>query len=80
MERVFQSLKDEGLPKQPPETREQATTLVTDYFEMVYNSQRRHSTLGYPSPNMFFEAQAAGRRPEETQAWLEGGSDSDGQI
>ena len=59
VERVFRSLKDEGLPEHPPETREQAITLVIDYFEMFYNSQRLHSTLGYLSPNTF-EAQAAG--------------------
>jgi len=79
VERVFRSLKGEGLPEHPPETRAQATTLVIDYFEMFYNSQRLHSTLGYQSPNAF-EAQAAGHHPGDTQAWPEERSGGDGQI
>ena len=59
VERVFRSLKEEGFPDQPPETRAHATLGVIDYLAMFYNSQRLHSTLGYQSPNAF-EAQAAG--------------------
>ena len=59
VERVFRSLKEEGRPEQPPETQAQASTLVSEYFEMFYNSQRLQSTLGYQSPNVF-EAHAAG--------------------
>jgi len=55
VERVFRSLKGDGLPEPP----RQASLLVLDYLEMFYSSQRLHSTLDYQSPNAF-EAQAAG--------------------
>lgn len=58
VERVFRSLKEEGFPDQPPETRAHAMLGVIDYLAMFYNSQRLHSTLGYQSPKAF-EAQAA---------------------
>ena len=79
VERVFRSLKDEGLPEHPPETREQAITLVIDYFEMFYNSQRLHSTLGYQSPNTF-ETQAAGVESEDTQVWTKERAGREEQI
>ena len=66
VEGVFRSLKEEGLPEQPPKTPRQASLLVIDYLEMFYNSQRLHSTLGYQSPNAF-EAQAAGGESGGTQ-------------
>ncbi len=56
VERVFGSLKREGLSDQPPETHATAKAATIEYFEMFYNSHRRHSTLGYLSPNAF-EAQ-----------------------
>jgi transposase InsO family protein len=59
VERVFRSLKEEGFPDHPPETRAHATLGVIDYFAMFYNSQRLHSTLGYQSPTAF-ESQTAG--------------------
>jgi transposase InsO family protein len=68
VERVFRSLKEEGLPEQPPETHRQASLLVLDYLEMFYNSQRLHSTLGYQSPTAF-EAQAAGLDRGSPQVW-----------
>ena len=79
VERVFRSLKDEGLPEHPPETREQAITLVIDYFEMFYNSQRLHSTLGYQSPNTF-ETQAAGVESGDTQVWTKERAGREEQI
>ncbi len=63
VERVFGSLKREGLPEQPAATHAFAKATAIDYLEMFYNSHRRHSTLGYLSPNAF-EAQAQrGERP-----------------
>ena len=35
------------------ETRIAARAAVFDYIEIWYNRQRRHSTLGYLSPEMF---------------------------
>ena len=57
VERVIGSLKREGLPAEPVATRALAKATTIDYLEMFYNSHRRHSTLGYLSPNAF-EAQA----------------------
>ena len=57
VERVIGSLKREGLPEKPVATHELAKAVTIDYLEMFYNSHRRHSTLGYLSPNAF-EAQA----------------------
>ena len=64
VERVFRSVKHEGLDdtvKVQPAATVKAT--VIDYMEMVYNSDRLHSTLGYLSPNAF-EVQSQGRIPQ----------------
>ena len=57
VERVIGSLKREGLPEEPAATHAIAKAATIDYLEMFYNSHRRHSTLGYLSPNAF-EVQA----------------------
>lgn len=57
VERVFRSVKEEGLSDALPNTRAQGQARVIDYITMFYNSHRLHSTLGYHSPNTF-EAQA----------------------
>ena len=57
VERVFSSLKREGLLDQPADTHATAKAATSEYLEMFYNSHRRHSTLGYLSPTAF-EAQA----------------------
>ncbi len=57
VERVFGSLKREGLPEQPAATQVIAKADTIDYLEMFDHRHRRHSTLGYLSPNAF-EAQA----------------------
>ena len=57
VERVFRSLKGEGLSEQPGDTRATVQAETIEYLEMFYNSHRRHSTLGYVSPNDF-ETQA----------------------
>lgn len=65
VERVFGSLKGEGLPEQPAATQVIAKADTVDYLEMLDNSHRHHSTLGYLSPNAF-EAQAQrGERPRQ---------------
>lgn len=57
VERFFGSLKREWTNACRYLTRYEAKRDVVDYIEMFYNSHRRHSTLGYLSPNAF-EAQA----------------------
>jgi transposase InsO family protein len=57
VERVLGSLKREGLSEPPAATHALAKATTIEYLEMFYNSHRRHSTLGYLSPNEF-EAQA----------------------
>jgi putative transposase len=57
VERFFGTLKREWTHAQSFRTHQEAKAAVIEYIEMFYNSHRRHSTLGYLSPNEF-EAQA----------------------
>jgi putative transposase len=57
VERFFGTLKREWTDGRRFLTRQEAKAAVIEYIEMFYNSHRRHSTLGYLSPNAF-EAQA----------------------
>ncbi len=50
-ESFFGSLKTERVFGSSYFTREEAKRDVIDYIEMFYNSKRRHSYLGYLSPN-----------------------------
>jgi putative transposase len=50
-ERFLGSLKRERTSQRHDETRPEARDDVIDYSEMVYNSRRLHSSLGYVSPN-----------------------------
>lgn len=52
-ESFFGSLKTERIFDSPYSTREEAKGDVIDYIEMFYNSNRRHSYLGYLSPAEF---------------------------
>ena len=52
-ESFFGSLKTERVFGSSYLTREEAKRDVIDYIEMFYNSRRRHSYLGYLSPNEF---------------------------
>jgi len=52
-ERFFGSLKREWTVNQYYVTRQQAKDDVIDYIEMFYNSRRKHSYLGYVSPNEY---------------------------
>lgn len=53
MESFFSSLKTETTARKVYRTRNDARADVFDYIERFYNPKRRHSTLGYLSPNDF---------------------------
>ena len=53
MESFFSSLKTERAARKVHRTRNDARADVFDYIERFYNPERRHSTLGYLSPNDF---------------------------
>jgi putative transposase len=50
-ERFFGSLTRERTAYRYYATRQDARDAVIDYIEMFYNSRRKHSYLGYVSPN-----------------------------
>jgi len=59
-ERFFGSLKRERTSTRYYLTRQEARDDIIDYIEMFYNSWRKHSYLGYVSPNEYEKiAQAA---------------------
>jgi len=53
VESFFKTLKRECVRKQTFITREEARSALFRYIEMFYNPKRRHSYLGYISPNEF---------------------------
>lgn len=53
MESFWATLKTEEVYRNAYATREQATAAIFNYIEMFYNRQRRHSALGYLSPEAF---------------------------
>lgn len=53
MESFFSSMKTERTARKVYRTRNDAKADVFDYIERFYNPRRRHSTLGYLSPNDF---------------------------
>lgn len=53
MESFWGTLKNELVHQQRDETREQAQQAITEYIEIFYNRQRRHSRLGNLSPAAF---------------------------
>ena len=55
-ESFFGSLKTERVFFSTYKTREEAKRDIVDYIEMFYNSNRRHSYLGYLSPKEFEES------------------------
>jgi transposase InsO family protein len=55
-ESFFATLKSEHVHHQKYRTRSEAETSVFEWIEVFYNRQRRHSSLGYLSPEAF-EAQ-----------------------
>jgi putative transposase len=60
MESFFSTLKTERTARKVYRTRDQARADVFDYIERFYNPQRRHSTIGYISPNEFERIAATG--------------------
>jgi transposase InsO family protein len=54
-ERFFGSLKHERTSHCYYATRQEARDDIIDYIEMFYNSRRKHSYLGYVSPNEYEE-------------------------
>ena len=54
-ERFFGSVKREWTSHRFYETRQEARDDIIEYIEMFYNSKRKHSYLGYVSPNEYEE-------------------------
>lgn len=52
-ESFFKTFKKELVRKQIFLNRDIAASKIFEYIEMFYNSKRRHSYLGYISPNEF---------------------------
>ncbi len=53
VERVFKTLTTELVDEADWTTRVEAEAAIIEYLETWYNTQRRHSTLGYLSPIMY---------------------------
>ena len=53
VESFFATLKTEEVEGANYQTRQQAKTSIFSYIEGFYNAKRRHSSLGYLSPNEF---------------------------
>lgn len=62
MESFFATLKKELVHDEDYQTREQARASIFEYIEVFYNRQRRHSTLGYESPERYEQQRAQKRR------------------
>ena len=56
MESFFATLKKERVHLEEYSTRAEARASVFDYIERFYNRLRRHSALGYLSPDQFEQA------------------------
>jgi transposase InsO family protein len=53
VESFFATLKKELVHRNSYRTREEAMTSIFRYIEVFYNRQRRHSSLGYISPDEY---------------------------
>jgi transposase InsO family protein len=53
MESFFHTLKTECVYHERYQTREEAKISVFDFIEVFYNRQRKHSYLGYKSPEQY---------------------------
>lgn len=67
MESFFASLKRELIHRRNFATRKEAQTAVFEWIEVFYNRQRRHSALGYLSPEDF-ERQYLQRQQQKPDA------------
>ena len=56
MESFFATLKKERVHHESYATREEARQSIFEYIELFYNTRRRHSALGYLSPEQFEQA------------------------
>ena len=56
MESFFATLKKELIHHEEYQTREEARQSIFEYIEVFYNRVRRHSALGYKSPDEFERA------------------------
>jgi putative transposase len=52
-ESCFATLEGELLARQPCRTHLEARTVLFEYIEVFYHRQRRHSALGYLSPEAY---------------------------
>ena len=59
VESFFHSLKVEVVLYEPMMNREQMRQAVFEYIEVDYNRTRRHSSLGYVSPEKYELAEVA---------------------
>lgn len=56
IESFFASLQKELVHRQRFRTRAQAKAAIFEYIEVFYNRQRRHSGIGYQTPQQAFES------------------------
>ena len=58
-ERFCHSMKVEAIHGEPLQSREETRQTVFEYIEVDYNRTRRHSAIGYVSPEAFEAQQVA---------------------
>lgn len=68
VERFFSSLKRELTCRARFATREQARAAIFEWIEVWYNRERRHSALGYLSPEQFERQHQQDRQHDATTA------------
>jgi len=56
LQSFFATLKKERVHREDYATRSEARASVFDYIERFYNRLRRHSALGYLSPEQYEQA------------------------
>ncbi len=53
VESFWGTLKEECIGRKTYQTRKEAKLAIFDYIEIFYNRKRKHSSLGYMSPDMY---------------------------